>query len=342
MLIYIVIFVALLIYAVFAKQRNLGAFGFTVFLLAFILGFRAEHVGADTSRYFSYYNYVANAGVAGHMELGWNAISMFAAKLHFSPNLFHFCVAIITIGLIGFVIVKESKRPFESLFYLVALGFYLLMFNGMRQFLAIAIVFFACYFMTINKRIVFCGITIASAVLFHYSCIFALPLFIADKIKVSAERLALLLIVSLFLGLMISQDSLVAIAGKYAHEITDSEFGFRESLFLFYIFQISQNILVFMLYKNIAIEDRNSFWIKMMVVSMIVSNLVARIVMGPRIVYLFSISWIIGVAFLPKKSLTSRVFLLFAFLNFARFMYAEYNLTEESLIPYELDFVLFS
>lgn len=305
-------------------------------LLAFFLGFRGENVGADTARYIAYFKYVEKD--IGHMEIGWNYSSILLKSLGFSPSLFNFVVALVTILPICFVssTFKNSKINGWVVFFLYSLGFYLLMFNAMRQFLAISIVFIGIYFLSKKKLLWYCAcIFIAS--LFHSISILAIVLLFLPYIHLSIKKTVLIFSISFILGIFFSSTLMEMYSGKYYHDIED--FGYRDSLMYAMSVCLITNLLFVWLIRAFP-NTNNNIWMKVFFVSIVVMNLLSNVVIGPRVVYLFSISQIIALALIECQTKDKKIQLiiyLYSFITFARYFIPELYRKEESIIPYYMD-----
>ena len=331
-----------LLFVSFKKISNRFLFLITIFL-SFFLGFRNYDVGADTERYISYYNYVDKS--IGHMELGWNYISIFFKSYGFSAYFFHFIIALFTLGLITFVISsqKSSKLNSMSLFFLYTLGYYLLMFNGMRQFLAGSIVFVGFHFLKEQKFLVTI-FTIFLASLFHTSAVFTLPVLFVNKLKLSTRFIVITFIISFIFGLLASGSLLASIAGKYAHDVVE-DYGFRTSYTYAFIVGGLTNLFYLYLYRICDGKLNNNIWIKISYLSVIIMNMTINLEMGPRLVYYYSIAFIIAIPLIlenTKCQLLSFVCYLYGIITFARFIIPEIFRTYESLVPYSINVQIFN
>ena len=335
----------LILFRLSLRRCSVRAFFVTLLAMAIILGFRGATVGADTQRYINYYSYMEPGW--GHMEIGWNFMLLTIKSLGLSAYAFHFIVALVTLGLIGFVLTRfrDQRINMLGLFFTYSLGFYLLMFNGARQFFAGSIVFLAFYCLSLKRDKLFI-ILVLFATFFHTSTIIALSAYLLRWIKLSHPFVIIALIVSLLFGLSASDELFIPLAGKYANHI--DTYGYRDSIaYTFFVGGLS-NLFFLYLYNcidNECSEFRDSFWMKLYFLSIVVMNLTINVVIGPRIVYIFSTSQIVVFSILVKiiKNQEAKVLLyLFGIITFFRFIIPEISRTEESLIPYYLTFQLFA
>ena len=339
MLFYISILIVLLLLSFYKCSYKI--FVAIVLVLSFFLGFRGETVGADTQRYVEYYNYMEYG--LGYMEIGWNILSVTIKHLGFSPYAFHFLIAVLTLSMIAFVLTRFHDKQINmlGLYFTYSLGFYLLMFNGMRQLFAGAIVLVGFYFLSVNRNRIFL-LTVFFATLFHGSTIFALAAYLLRWFKLSQLGVAISLMVTLLIGLLASNEFFVYVAGKYAHDI--DTYGYRDSLAYAIIVGGLSNIFFYYLYVVSGSKIQDSFWMKLYFLSILVMNATINIVIGPRIVYIFSISQVVAFSLLAKhisRQETKILLYLFGIITFFRFILPEAAKVEESLIPYYYTFQIY-
>jgi len=335
MIIYIAIYFILLIGSFTGlKPQTLGLY---LFFLIILLGLRSSEIGADTERYIDYYNYV-DLGV-GHMEIGWNVLSILCKKIGLSAYLFNLLIALLTLLFFGYGIRRqESKRVYgNALFLLYSLGFYFLMFNGMRQLFAGSIVFLAFQMLFEKHRKWKALLLILVASLFHTSALITLPVLILPNVKLTTQKVIIALVISFIIGLFLNESMLALIAGKYAHDVTT--FGMRDSFAYALTVGLFTNALFIWMFSLSNDIFKNNLWVKVFFLSIIVMNLLINLVIGPRIVYFFSVAQIIAISLFlaeAKSNIYMVICHVYALLTFIRFMIGEYYSKEGSLIPYQM------
>lgn len=340
MFIFIVLLILLFVVSrVGLKKRGLWIW---TFILAFILGFRGSSVGDDTERYIKYYYGTDFALGVGYMEPGWTYISTYFRNIGFSAYFFHFLIALVTLSCFTYVISKEDDKKVrgQALFFLYTLGFYLYMFNGMRQFLAIGICFVAFYVITKGKNILGILLILFSS-LFHTSALVALSFVFVKRLKLTIVNSIMMFIASLVMGVFILRGVMSVLAGGYAHII--DEHGFRTSMsFVFFVCITTCVLFLWLIDKKPMLKD--NIWMKLFFVSIIVQNVLCQVVYGPRIVFYFSTAQIIALAIVYKEtkdSLVRMVIYLYAFVTFFRYLIPELYRKDESLLPYYMTFQIF-
>lgn len=165
------------IIAKYAERRNSKkAVWLIVILFSLIAGLRAISVGIDTKTYDMVFSLVSRGNVEQMYGIEESFIYICAGLLHIWDNnqFLLFIFAFVTHGLILFRIWKD--REFISFRWSV-FSYYILFFafslNGMRQFVAVAIIFYATSFIRKGKYINFIISTLIAS-LFHASALIGL------------------------------------------------------------------------------------------------------------------------------------------------------------------------
>lgn len=180
-----------------------------VFISAIILIFfaanRALDVGTDTYGYYTNFQFIEFEGSSRTyqgIQIGWYYFNLFINSC-FDYDIYMYIVYSIIIGLICYVSYKESKLPLLSILLFILLYFYFHSFNGMRQYVAISIVFYAySYLAKGNKKKYISVVCIAS--LFHFTALLMLPLLYIDKVKISPFVVYIAVVFSFIIGIKYS------------------------------------------------------------------------------------------------------------------------------------------
>ena len=337
---FIYIFLLVLLFA-FRKSLSKEALVIIFMLLSAVCGLREYYVGEDTERYMEYYGYVSLT--EGYMEVLWNMASYRAKLLHLNAYGFNLVISFITMLLVTIVCYKETKYPVLCLFFYYAFGFYIMMFNGMRQFLAISIVLVSFAFLGKRKYILSSAFIIFAS-LFHASSLIAFAAFFERYYRFSKKTIVLFTLLALALGMLLPEGLFISVAGRYAHDITEN-YGFRDSASALLYAGIF-NAFFFLILDKLSNEDLENFWVRMFCLSMLVFNVVSKLAMGPRIMYYFTIVEVVALALLiqNKKNKKLEIYCyLFALVNFIRFMLPEFMKwgIRGSMLPYGFNFNIF-
>lgn len=278
------------------------------------------------------------------MEVGWNLLSRLCKYFGLSAYMFNLIIASLTLSIIGYVIrlQKSPKIRGLAIFLLYSLGFYFLMFNGMRQLFAGAVVFLAFYLLAENKNWKIVLLVILLASFFHTSALIAIPIVFLPKMRLNFYWVLLLLGLSFAIGIVANEAFFMFFARNYAHDV--STYGFRDSFAYALTVGIFTNVLFLWTFHFSGTNLKQNIWMKLFFLSVIIMNLLINLVIGPRIVYYFSIAQIIAISlFIAEKRTSTNLVIchIYALLTFTRFMIGEYNSQEGSMIPYQMvDFSL--
>ena len=157
-------------------------FIFTFSVLAFVSAVR-DDVGCD---YYSYIRHIGviQAGIVEHyMEAGFQFIVRLVAKFDDNPRYVLILMSIMTCFFYIKSIWDQSTNRILSVFLFLTWGLYFFTFNTIRNYFAIAIVFYAIKYLLsekklffLDEKIIFCGL-ILLATQFHFSVIFCLPMY---------------------------------------------------------------------------------------------------------------------------------------------------------------------
>lgn len=181
------------------KKNNKILFAISAIIIAVITGARAETVGIDTTGYYTYIDW-AERDILKGVEPGFIFLSKYLLRFFGEIKwviFFFSAVTVILVFLRFWTLRSKASYALMTFFYM---AFYLqLSMNVMRQFFAISIVFFATFFLEKKKYIPY-FILSAFAILFHYSALFAVVIFVIyylNSTKQGLKRIALLAIVCL-------------------------------------------------------------------------------------------------------------------------------------------------
>ncbi|MCI6279092.1 MAG: EpsG family protein [Bacteroidales bacterium] len=313
------------------------------FLLALFLGFRGLEVGVDTKAYSIYYDAVLNG--FNHMEWGWTQLCLLFNRLGANFHQFSFFISLLSMAF--FVIplnrTLKGRGRYLALFFFFTLGYYITMFNLFRQFLAISICFYA--FFLVTQRLVWLSIILVLvATLFHTSALVVLPFLFINKVSIPSIGFLLGgLVVTFFLGILLSPTVLSFIAGKYSYYL-ETGYATRENYLTYLIFYVLTNNVFFVyFYIGSPSSVRKSYWMTLYYLSILFMDILQQMSIGPRIVYYFSIVQIIAlplsiISLGSKKPIFKFLCISYGSLNLVRFLITEYERPYGGVIPYTFMF----
>lgn len=174
--------------------------GIILFMLS---SFRGSTVGTDSENYLLVYELVQNYEFAP-LLFEPNPLDYYTGKGYLFVNkVFSYIIpheqtimvisSLIILFGISLFIYYYSKDAIFSWFLFVALYFLAYSFNLMRQFVAISLAMVAIHFFIKGWKLVFAGIILLTAFLFHSSAIIVLSLIVIDMFKMTKKNLKVLL-----------------------------------------------------------------------------------------------------------------------------------------------------
>ncbi len=137
------------------------------------------NVGTDYGSYYSFFY-----SIPDRMEKGYALLNNISARITGDPQGIFVISAVIICGCYFYMIYKESASPVYSILLFVLCKDYFIAMNGMRQYIATAIMILALPYMK-EKKIFKSLIFLVIAFLFHKSVIIFVPLYILYIIEIT-------------------------------------------------------------------------------------------------------------------------------------------------------------
>lgn len=254
------------------KTGKRGYMWLVVLLLTLLSGLRGYSVGFDTKSYVRIFHYI-DQGIMREVvqEKGFVATSYLLMKLWKNPSFLLFVYAGVTQVLI---IRRLWDFREESSFTWMVLGYYMGFFcmtmNIMRQFLAVAMVFFGTRYLERRNYRIF-AFWICLAVLFHTSSLLAFGFFLPEflhwgELKLKHKVFLLGILGAALLGVVLFFDRLKRYALVYL-KLLDVEMGFMLPLkLLFYggcIWCMGKESVSISLGGKMELAIRRKQWVKL-------------------------------------------------------------------------------
>ena len=246
-----------------------------MFLFVFLLlACRDITVGSDTISYLDMiygWNYDINFSMdstAREMESLWFFLVNYVISSNLSSRWIIIIPAFFNI-LFVYLACKYYKVGIGmAIFFYILTTFYFLSFNIVRQCLAMSIVLFGSFFLSVKWKWIF-FIFVALASLVHFSAIITILFYLIYRIEVSPKVMCMGMIASLLVGFVgFSIDFLeIGIYESYAENLEVVE----ESSFTRIVLKVLMTC--FAVYFLYSVEIKNSFLVKMFFVSICLSNL---------------------------------------------------------------------
>lgn len=195
---FVLVAVVILIYLVPIKKST------KVIIISLVLivfsGFR-EGVGTDFNMYKNIFYNIDNLDgyYLGEIETGYILLNKFIYSMYSDHRLLFIITSTVIIGLICISIMRYSKNYLLSILLFICLGYLHSSFNGVRQYIALAIFIYSIRFI-INKKVKSYLIFILVASLFHKTILITLPLYFINKIKFNKKVFILSIIPIMLIG----------------------------------------------------------------------------------------------------------------------------------------------
>ena len=171
-----------------------------VAILALIAGLRYK-VGADFDFYYLNYGYYKSADLKFLDEPGIRIIARIAKHIYDDPATMIFIAALITVSLMVITILKNSEMYWLSVLLYVFLGDWSGSFNGIRQYLAVAVLFAGHRYIK-EKKLFHWLLTVVIATTFHITAIIGVFFYFYPRIKLSVKSIVVSVIAA-YIGLNI-------------------------------------------------------------------------------------------------------------------------------------------
>lgn len=345
----LIIFNILIAY-LFTKQpkNSVKIFLFLMMVLStsLIAGLRAPNVGTDTQAYIEdFYNINSTKGSSYRMEplfILLNKVAYFIYPHHFTML---FLSSLITVSLFFYVYSKYSTNFILSILLFFTTYIYYASFNGVRQYIAVAITFLSLIFIYDKKPIKFL-ITILIASGFHTTALVFLPMYLLYIFikNLNTTKLAVMTFIVVILSLNILNfmnyiELIFPDYSGYISNITDSSGGIQNIIISFSLLIFSAYILLF---TNSNVSKKDSFTIIMMVfyfgLSLSALNVTSNLAL--RIGWYFTVFIPLLVPNLIKYIKDKSTKLLLSYFIIISFVFLHYYLlynNSHSVLPYSIN-----
>lgn len=270
-----ILFLGVAILLLFQKDKRTHlVFLSVLFLFAGLRG----GLGTDFVNYSKWYNSTINDN---NLEIGYVGIMNVFAYFNLSIYHIQFIFFAVTLLIINLVLKKYTiNLKYAWFFYLIFPYFFLYSFVLMRQYLAIAIVFWSFQFLLKNKLWQY-TIAIIIGSLFHYSCLLAgllvLALFYISKI-VTRKQILFFLAISLPFAFI----NLVQFFGYFFEDTKYEGYFLAKNMipvnyFKLVILNIEALIILYFYDELIKLKPLNKYFIVIAIFAFILANIFASV-----------------------------------------------------------------
>lgn len=173
-----------LFYGVKSRYFNFLFVLISILIFALLIGLRSVSVGNDTESYLriferSFSN--PDHGYIQRLESGYILLNRFVYSIFDgSFTALMLITGLVSISLIFFTLAKFSKDFFLSLMVFLSVGPFFFLHSGMRQGMALSILFFSSRYI-LNSNLFRFFFSVAVASLFHLSALIMLPFYLIKK-----------------------------------------------------------------------------------------------------------------------------------------------------------------
>ncbi|MDE6696762.1 MAG: EpsG family protein, partial [Muribaculaceae bacterium] len=265
-------------------------------IFSIIIGFRSLSVGADTFAFANLYEHLQHHKYSGYPEPIYAFLNIFAGQIGLTYQGFLYLVALLYCLFLTKAITMASPRPGYTIFCLYGLYMMFYAMNISRQMLAVSVVFLAYIYLSRKQTWKFV-ITVLIASQIHSSAIIALAAYFIPKIQLTKKRVTTYILITFALGFLLSDGMFMSIVDKiggdyadYLHD-TSTRNGFRsgERILLGVLLALFWNSLFIIIFNCIKRKWKDSLWLKIYFVAILLINLTMRMELGIRIVLYFRI-----------------------------------------------------
>ncbi len=328
MIIYILLFTSIILIGL----SKLAIKDTLIFIILFLFSALRFDVGYD---YSTYYNVINYQDEGNYFRFGSIDKLLIDIARDISFYQFYFIItSFFTLYLISTTVKKYSDNYFLSILIFITIPiFYLMSFSIIRQFLAIAIVFYAIRFI-INRNLFKFIIFVLIASLFHYSALISLPMYFLYRVKFTKIFSLIIIFLSIFISPFLSK-ILILYFPYYSNYFNNASHGKSLLYFLFFIL-----IFIFMHYKYIK-DYRTSFYFNVYTIGISLYIMFIQLGdVGIRISYYYLIFLIFLIPSILKiykvKQAYFIMIILTLFIYIFNFYLFEKNNYKNAYIPYNI------
>ena len=341
----ILILLSLLLSGIYIGRKNKGVLLIYLFLLAFLAIFRDISIGTDTKSY----NYIFDLSKLDSSvvyDLGeylFGFITVFCSK-YFNFTVY-FCIIYITyLYSIGYFIKENSPDYMLSIFIFITCGFYTQSFNAIRQFwaLGVSLVGIINLIRGNNKTYFIC---LFISFFIHQSSIILLLLYVIRRLKIPIKVQVATVITTFIIGfffasvLNASFEMLSSYVGRFqSYLLQGSSQGEARSL----VSNLGLNCMFLATLVFANQDGRDSLWMKMYFISIVIFNLMSSFGFIIRINEYFAVSQIviIPIVLYQIKNIVYRIGYFMLLLIYALSRFYIRTLHTDEIYPYILNFSL--
>lgn len=154
------------------------------------------NVGTDYYNYYASYDFFKTAPLSINDEPAIKIVARIAEQIYDAPGTMIFLAAAFTVILMTVTIIKNSDMYWFSIILYVFLGLWHGCFNGVRQYMAAAVLFAGHRFIKDKKFVPWC-IVVFLATMCHVTAIIGILFYFYPKLKISVKNILISIIAAL-------------------------------------------------------------------------------------------------------------------------------------------------
>lgn len=315
-------------------------------LLLFPLAFRSKYVGTDTLNYYEKFYLLANSTHPWEYDFtepGYVLLNKIIADFNYDAPVVIFTVALITLVSFFVFIWRYSPSYLLSLSILCGLSYYSLMYNTIRQFFAMGIVYLALHYL-LNKRTLIYVLLVILAISFHYSAIIFFLSYILIRynykyhIAIFYWLLSLLFIIPSFSNSLLSNISYILPNQKYQVYI-DSGLEDTPISIRFVLNQLMAILFIAMIWINREnkFDTKTTALLYLTLFGCLLDNVLFNIGAVGRISLYFQVISIVSIPILIKRSFDLKsyyIVYIFLFIMFTTAYFRSITLQASGFAPH--------
>lgn len=289
-----VVYISLLLsrYLYIQKKNNIASkiLNLIMFISICTISGLRYNVGTDYQAYVDIFSNINSYDFSNSQyEVGYVILNKLTRFITNNDQMIFIVTSFIILFFISRTVCKYSSRPEMSMFLFITLYFYYSSFNIVRQYIAIAIMFYGVrYILNRNfKRYIGC---IIIALLFHTTAIYALPIYFLPNKRLNNKVLIKSIIISIGVLILINPifKIITVVFPRYEYYgggVLFNRGTYRSIIIIGSIFFISYIYR----YRIINIDKKNNLYINAMFIAFIISIVGIKSVLFIRIVSYFSL-----------------------------------------------------
>lgn len=314
-------------------------------LIIIIAGFRSINVGVDTYQFCYIYNktFGTITNVSQGLELtrfeaGFVFLCYFLSRFSNNYRVLLLVTSVIIFSCVMYFIRKNSKNIPFSIYLFIALNFFGMYMNVMRQALAIGIILIIYEkFLKEKKYFKYC-LGVLVAMLFHKSAF--IMLFLPLILKINFKPKVIMSAFALGVGFFLFGDKILAVIANvigYGGYITKLDYFSSNYFGALLLFMVNLFIFIFCYFKKSKLEINELNLLKISFVGLIISLCTIKISIIGRINEYFNI---FNIILIPNILVKTKNKLFIAFMMIILFFLYWYIIAEfrpewHGVIPYE-------